>query len=94
MLKLVAVAAALAFATQASAQSVIDKAKQKQQQEQQQQKQQQQQQKASAAQGTSGAPRNPLKKKKYEDCSRKADAQKLSGDAHKRNVDQCMQAKG
>lgn len=91
MLKQLAVACvALAFATPAAAQSIIEKAKQREAQQQQQQ-----QKKAGAGQpaGT-GATRNPITKKVGERCNRNADSRKLNGDARKRYMDQCMQGKG
>lgn len=97
MWKQLAVAcAALAFATQAASQTVIEKAKQREAQEQQKKQQQQQAQKKAApapAAGT-GATRNPITKKIGERCNRNADGRKLSGDARKRYMDQCMQGKG
>ena len=92
MLKQLAVACvALGFATQVAAQNVIEKAKQR---EAQQQQQQQQQQKAGTQSSSAGATRNPVTKKVGEKCNRNADGRKLSGDARKRYMDQCMQGKG
>jgi hypothetical protein len=93
MLKQLAVACvALAFATQAASQSIIEKAKQ--QREAQQKQQKQQQQKAGAGQSAaSDAGKNPIYKKRRDHCNRQADAQKLGGDARKRHFDQCMEGK-
>ena len=85
MLKHVALAClALAFATQAAAESVIEKAKRQAQE-------QKQQQKAGAGQSApSEAGKNPTYKKKSANCNRQADARKLGSDARKRHVDACM----
>ena len=97
MLKHVAVACvALAFATQAASQSIIEKAKQRQAQEQKAQQpqqkaqQQQQQQQASDGQAGAGASNSLFSSKR---CNRSADGKKLSGEARKRYVDQCMKGK-
>jgi Ni/Co efflux regulator RcnB len=84
MLKLIAVACvALAFASEAAAQSVIDKAK-AQEQKQQQQKAQEKQAAAKNAQET------PHMKKVRADCNAKADGKKLKWQARKRYMDDCV----
>ena len=92
MLKVAVACVALAFATQASAQSIIERAKQReaQQKQQQQQQQQQQQKKDAAGQAGAGASNTLYTSKR---CNRSADGKKLSGEARKRYVDQCMQGK-
>ena len=85
MLKLVAVACvALAFATQAAAQNVIQKA---QKAEQQKAQEKQAQEKQAAAKKN---PEAPHMKKARANCTAKADGQKLKGDARKRYMDDCV----
>ena len=85
MFKLVAVACvALAFATQASSQNVIQKAQKAQEQKDQQQKAQEQQARAKKDQ------ESPVMKKARANCNAKADGQKLKGDARKRYMADCV----
>ena len=88
MFKLVAVACvALAFATQAASQNVIQKAqKAEQEKAQQQQQKKAQEQQAAAKKG----PESPHMKKARANCNAKADGQKLKGDARKRYMDDCV----
>ena len=94
MLKQLAVACvALAFATQAASQSIIEKAKQREAQQQQQQKKQQQQRAGAGQSAPSDAGKNPIYKKRRDQCNRQVDAKKLNGDARRRSFDQCMEGK-
>ena len=87
MFKLVAVACvALAFATQAASQNVIQKAQKAEQEKTQQQQKAQEQ--AAAKKG----PESPHMKKARANCNAKADGQKLKGDARKRYMADCVKA--